>query len=117
MEPLGANLDDQQIADVLSYIRQSWGNYAPEVSIDEVRQARLLKPESTASFLVTTLSQNYPLSQDRILASSNGPSEHEITIVNTKTLYLITGSVILGVLVLIFVSSRLSSKLRRETTS
>ena len=26
MDPLGANLDDEQIAAVLSYVRQSWGN-------------------------------------------------------------------------------------------
>ena len=33
-------LDDQQIADVLSYIRSSWGNNAPAVSAAEVAEIR-----------------------------------------------------------------------------
>ena len=117
MEPLGANLDDEQIVDVLSYIRQSWGNYAPAIAIDDVRQARQLKPQSQASFLVETLSRDYPLSRDRILASNNNPNAPEITIVNPKTIYMITGSVIVGLLVLIFITSRFSAKFQRKMTS
>ncbi len=33
-------LDDQQIADVLTYVRNSWGNKAPPVSATDVAQAR-----------------------------------------------------------------------------
>ncbi len=32
MPPFGEQLDDVQIADILSYIRNSWGNQAPAVS-------------------------------------------------------------------------------------
>lgn len=33
-------LNDQEIADVLTYIRNSWGAHAPAVSAGEVRTAR-----------------------------------------------------------------------------
>ncbi len=34
------NLSDENIADVLTYVRNSWGNAAPAVSADEVRKQR-----------------------------------------------------------------------------
>ena len=40
MPAFGGQLSDQQIADVLTYIRNSWGNAAPAVSADTVKQAR-----------------------------------------------------------------------------
>ena len=33
-------LTDQQIADVLTYIRKSWGNKADDVKVDEVAKTR-----------------------------------------------------------------------------
>lgn len=33
-------LNDQQIADVLSYVRSSWGNSASEISVDDVAEVR-----------------------------------------------------------------------------
>ena len=33
-------LTDQQIADVLTYIRKSWGNKADDVKLDEVTKVR-----------------------------------------------------------------------------
>ena len=33
-------LDDQEVADVATFLRNSWGNDAPGVSASEVRQAR-----------------------------------------------------------------------------
>ena len=33
-------LTDQQIADVLTYIRKSWGNKADDVKVDEVKKVR-----------------------------------------------------------------------------
>ena len=33
-------LTDQQIADVLTYVRKSWGNKAPDVKTEEVTRVR-----------------------------------------------------------------------------
>jgi mono/diheme cytochrome c family protein len=38
--PAQSQLTDQQIADILTYIRSSWGNNAPAVSAEEVRKVR-----------------------------------------------------------------------------
>lgn len=40
MPPFGHTLNNRELADVLSYIRQAWGNRAPEVSELEVLRAR-----------------------------------------------------------------------------
>lgn len=40
MAPLGAALNDQQIADVLTYVRQNWSNDAAPVSADQVGKVR-----------------------------------------------------------------------------
>ena len=40
MPAFGGQLSDQQIADVLTYIRNSWGNAAPAVSAGTVKRAR-----------------------------------------------------------------------------
>lgn len=40
MAPLGAVLKDDQIANVLSYIRQEWGNHGGEVSVETVARVR-----------------------------------------------------------------------------
>jgi mono/diheme cytochrome c family protein len=40
MPPFGQDLSDQEIAAVVSYVRQSWGNHAPPVSPVEVSSAR-----------------------------------------------------------------------------
>ena len=40
MPPLGSILKDQQIADVLTYVRNSFGNKASAVTIAEVKEAR-----------------------------------------------------------------------------
>jgi mono/diheme cytochrome c family protein len=40
MAPLGAALDDQQIADVLTYVRQNWSNDAAPVSKEQVSKVR-----------------------------------------------------------------------------
>lgn len=45
MAPWKDVLSDQQIADVLTYVRSSWGNNAPAVTVDEVKAVR----EKTAS--------------------------------------------------------------------
>lgn len=40
MAPLGAVLKDEQIANVLSYVRSEWGNSAPEVEPETVSKVR-----------------------------------------------------------------------------
>jgi mono/diheme cytochrome c family protein len=40
MPPQGANLDDGEIADVLSYVRSQWGNSAPPVEAGTVGTLR-----------------------------------------------------------------------------
>jgi mono/diheme cytochrome c family protein len=40
MAPLGAVLKDEQIANVLSYVRSEWGNKAPEVQPETVARIR-----------------------------------------------------------------------------
>jgi mono/diheme cytochrome c family protein len=40
MAPLGASLKDDQIANVLSYVRATWGNAAPEVQPETVAKVR-----------------------------------------------------------------------------
>ncbi|MAS94167.1 MAG: hypothetical protein CMO55_13305 [Verrucomicrobiales bacterium] len=40
MAPLGAALDDQKLAAVLTYTRNSWGNSAPAVTVEQAAAAR-----------------------------------------------------------------------------
>jgi mono/diheme cytochrome c family protein len=40
MAPLGGALKDEQVANVISYVRASWGNTAPEVSPETVAKVR-----------------------------------------------------------------------------
>ena len=40
MPPLGANMSDEQVAAVLTYIRRSWGNDASPVSVEQVEEER-----------------------------------------------------------------------------
>lgn len=41
MPAYARQLNDQQVADVATYVRNAWGNAAPAVTADEVRRARL----------------------------------------------------------------------------
>jgi mono/diheme cytochrome c family protein len=40
MPAYAGKLTDQEIADVASYIRNSWGNAAPAVTAEQVKKAR-----------------------------------------------------------------------------
>ena len=40
MPPYRAQLSDQEIADVLTYVRSSWGNHGGPVTPDEVKALR-----------------------------------------------------------------------------
>lgn len=60
MAPLGAVLKDEQIANVLSYVRQEWGNSAPEVL-----------PETVAKVRADTASRNGYWTADELLKVGN----------------------------------------------
>jgi mono/diheme cytochrome c family protein len=47
MPPLGASLNDEQIASVLTYIRREWGHTASPVAPDDVREIRGLTKTRT----------------------------------------------------------------------
>ena len=40
MASLGAGLDDEKMAAVLTYTRNSWGNSAPAITVEEAAAAR-----------------------------------------------------------------------------
>jgi mono/diheme cytochrome c family protein len=40
MPAMGAALSDEDLAAVLSYIRQAWGNDAPEITVEQVQEMR-----------------------------------------------------------------------------
>ena len=40
MPPFGWRLDDAQIADLITFIRNSWGNNAPAVTAEDVQKVR-----------------------------------------------------------------------------
>jgi mono/diheme cytochrome c family protein len=50
MQPWQNDLSDQQIADVLSYVRSSWGNSAPAVDAAAVKKIRDLTKNKAGAF-------------------------------------------------------------------
>ncbi len=60
MPPLGTALKDDQIANVLSYIRQEWGNGAPEVKTETVARIRA---ETTARSQMWTAAELLKIGQ------------------------------------------------------
>ncbi len=55
MAPLGAVLKDEQIANVLSYVRQEWGNKAPDVEPETVSKVRAETASRTTSWTAAEL--------------------------------------------------------------
>jgi uncharacterized protein len=55
MAPLGAMLNDQQLADVLTYVRQSWSNDLPAVTADQVAKIRSETASRTAPWTAQEL--------------------------------------------------------------
>jgi mono/diheme cytochrome c family protein len=60
MAPLGSALSDEQIANVLSYVRQEWGNQAPDVL-----------PETVAKVRADTAGHNAPWTADELAKFAN----------------------------------------------
>lgn len=57
MPPWGDILTDEQIAAVLTFVRSSWGNDAPPVHTDEVRNVRVATEGRTAPWTTAELSK------------------------------------------------------------
>jgi putative membrane-bound dehydrogenase-like protein len=55
MAPLGGSLNDAEIADVLTYVRQSWGNDAPPVGADVVASQRAKHAARTTPWTIGEL--------------------------------------------------------------
>ncbi len=72
MAPLGSVLSDEEIALVVTYARQSWGNLAPRVTAADVRAARATVPPD-GLWQVTQLDRRYPLKADLLI----GPAPME----------------------------------------
>src|SRR4030095_4758479 len=61
MPPLGATLSDEQIAGALTFVRRQWGNAAPAVSPDPVKEVR-----------AAPASRTRPWTNDELLAIGSG---------------------------------------------
>ncbi|MEM9416709.1 MAG: cytochrome c [Planctomycetota bacterium] len=73
-EQKGAGFSDADVAAILTYIRQSWGNYGSVVSPHQVQAAP--RPPQAGSWKTDDLLQRVPLSRDRILDADrpSGPT-------------------------------------------
>ena len=61
MTPLEALLKDDEIADVLTYVRNEWGNSGPEVSADQVKAVREATKGQTMMYQAEALLKEHPL--------------------------------------------------------
>jgi len=61
MTPLGQMLKDEEIAAVLTYVRQSWGNNLPPVSAAQVKKVREANKGRTAMYTPEEILKEHPL--------------------------------------------------------
>jgi mono/diheme cytochrome c family protein len=73
MEPLGASLADDQVAAVLTFARQSWGNFASPVSAEQVALARRAMPPGGSMWTVEEILASYPVSRDGLMGFEAPP--------------------------------------------
>ncbi|MHC5114669.1 MAG: c-type cytochrome, partial [Planctomycetota bacterium] len=99
MDPLGDALTDQQIADVLTFVRRSWSNFAPPVAVADVTRARQRRVADDGAWTVEAVTRQYPLYADSILAAAPEPEA------GRSRLYLL--AVAIGVAILFVVAWRL----------
>ena len=96
MAPMGAGLSDADLAGVLSYIRQSWGNKSGAVSADEVKAARTAISGNSPS--VADLAKMTPVERGHLVfqkygcAQCHGPDgKGGVQNLNAKTAELVPG--------------------------
>ena len=70
MEPQ-SQYNDAQVAAVLTYIRQSWGNFAPPVSPQQVASAR--GPKEGDKWVPRELLAQYPFERDHLMGTLPAP--------------------------------------------
>jgi mono/diheme cytochrome c family protein len=73
MAPLGELLDDEQVAAVTTYVRQSFGNFASPVSPDLVARVRVSAGGDGGVGRVEQVLLAYPLARDSLLPRAGGP--------------------------------------------
>ncbi|PIQ21272.1 MAG: hypothetical protein COW65_10075 [Cytophagales bacterium CG18_big_fil_WC_8_21_14_2_50_42_9] len=61
MTPFGGMLKDDEVAAVLTYVRNSFGNKAPAVSPDKVKEVRAATKDKTGFYSPAELLQQYPI--------------------------------------------------------
>ena len=61
MTPFGAMLTDQEGADVLTYVRNSFGNQASAVSPDKVKEIRAAIEDKQGFYSPAELIKDHPL--------------------------------------------------------
>ncbi len=106
MEPIGGLLEDGQIASVLTYVRQSWGNFAQPVLASDVAVARTAGPELGGMWEVGALGRTYPLRRDTLVAT---PVVSGVVRV-LRTIALILGPPLIFVVLIILLLERSSRK-------
>jgi mono/diheme cytochrome c family protein/glucose/arabinose dehydrogenase len=60
MTPFGGMLKEQEIADVLTYVRNSFGNRAPSITLEEVKKVRLAQPNRVTLYTTEELLKEHP---------------------------------------------------------
>jgi mono/diheme cytochrome c family protein/type 1 glutamine amidotransferase len=94
MAPLGDNLDDEEVAAVLTYVRQSWGNFAEPVDAQVVAVARREAPPAGGMWSTDALIARHPTRRDGIvqaaaIAHSAPPTPWLFRFVRNLVVYLV----------------------------
>jgi mono/diheme cytochrome c family protein len=61
MTPFGGMLNDEEIAAVLTFVRNSFGNQAPPIVPQQVKQVRTANPGRTSLYTTEELLKEHPL--------------------------------------------------------
>ncbi len=61
MAPLGALFTDEQIADVITYVRNEWGNSGAKVKVEQVEKVREQTKGRTQPYLVEEILKEHPI--------------------------------------------------------
>ena len=61
MTPFGGMLNDEEVAAVLTYVRNAFGNKASVISPDQVKAVREATKEKTGFYSPTELLQQHPM--------------------------------------------------------
>ena len=67
MAPLGQLLDDEQVASVLTYVRQSFGNFASPVDASRVASVRAMDAPRQVMWRPEEILDRYPLDDETVV--------------------------------------------------